>query len=41
MNKKKISQKLEVLQFPSMSFHNLKLSHNSLLLVIIIYCQCG
>ena len=29
----------KILQFPSTSFHVLKLSHYSLLLVFIIYCQ--
>ena len=30
----------EVLQFPSSNFHILKSFHDSLLLVVIIYCQC-
>lgn len=37
--KNKNTQIREILQFPSTSFHVLKLSHYSLLLVFIIYCQ--
>ena len=38
--KKKNTQIHEVLQFSSSNFHILKSSHDSLLLVVIIYCQC-
>ena len=37
---KKYTQIHEILRFHSTSFHILKSSHNSLLYVFIIYCQC-
>ena len=38
--KKKNPPLYEVLQFLSISFHILKSSHDSLLSIVIIYCQC-